>query len=176
METILSTQYAEYRGCVRANLEDAGDLGYRNPIALPLATLVELWSAAEFRSRLSNDALQGLSGAHGRVLWELGFRGATRPGILARAIGVGAPSITKAAAQLSDRGFVELIPDPADARAILLRLTGEGRRVTRELYRVGDDLISQLTADWTEADANHAARLLTRLVTAARQLGDQESR
>ncbi|MFT2621768.1 hypothetical protein ACMWQU_25155, partial [Escherichia coli] len=79
-----------------ANIEDAGDLGYRNPIALPLATLVELWSAAEFRSRLSNDALDGLGGTDGRVLWELGFRGRVRPGVLARVMGIGAPSISKA--------------------------------------------------------------------------------
>ncbi|WP_022877752.1 MarR family winged helix-turn-helix transcriptional regulator [Microbacterium sp. B19] len=158
-----------------ANIEDAGDLGYRNPIALPLATLVELWSAAEFRSRLSNDALEGLGGTDGRVLWELGFRGRVRPGVLARVMGIGAPSISKAIARLTDRGFIEVVPDPVDARASLVGLTGEGRIVARELYRVGDDLIGRLTADWSDADARRAAHLLTRLAAAARGMVERES-
>lgn len=157
-----------------ANIEDAGDLGYHNPIALPLATLVELWSAAEFRSRLSNDALEGLGGTDGRVLWELGFRGRVRPGVLARVMGIGAPSISKAIARLTGRGFIEVVPDPVDARASLVGLTGEGRVVARELYRVGDDLIARLTADWSDADARRAAHLLTRLAAAARGMVEGE--
>ena len=157
------------------NIEDAGDLGYRNPIALPLATLVELWSAAEFRSRLTNAALEGLGETDGRVLWELGFRGDTRPGSLARIMRIGAPSISKATGRLTERGFVEVVPDPGDARASLLRLTASGRAVARELYRVGDDLIARLTEDWSDADARTAADLLSRLAAAARRLDGQDS-
>ncbi|MFC5502506.1 MarR family winged helix-turn-helix transcriptional regulator [Lysinimonas soli] len=152
---------------MRIDLEAAGDLGYRNPMALHLATLVELWRSPEFAAGLVDEVVEGLGATDARVLWELGYRRECRPGVLASVIGIGAPSISKSTARLLGRGLIAAAPDPTDARATVLRLTGEGEAVTRRLYQVGDSFIDRLTADWTDEDRRIATSLLARLARRA---------
>lgn len=141
-------------------------------MALHLATLVELWRSPQFAATLVDEVVEGLGATDARVLWELGYRQECRPGVLASIIGIGAPSISKSIARLLDRGLVAASPDPADARATLVRLTDEGAETTRHLYRVGDSLIERLTADWTAEDRRTAAALLQRLAASAAEFSE----
>lgn len=155
---------------MQPDLRAAGAIGYTDPLALHLATLVELWGTPEFRERLTASVGVGLGVTDSRVLWELGFRHRSRPGDLARVIGLGAPSISKSIARLRSRGLIERVSDPSDARAGLVMLTDLGKQTTAKLYRAGDDLIGRLTQNWSDSDRGTLTMLLGRLAETAREL------
>lgn len=148
---------------MRIDLEDAGDIGYRSELALRLATLVQLWGSSPFRSLLVGSTHLDLSEMDARVLWELGFRGATRPGLLAREIGVTPATITKSATRLRARDAIENVVDGDDGRATLLRLTPTGLDVARRLYAIGDDMVARIVAEWDPDDVAALTRLARRL-------------
>lgn len=149
-------------------IEDAGGIGYRIELTRSLATLVELWSSHAFRANLVRTSGTALGVTESRILWELGFRGDVRLGQLAAIIGIGAPSVTKAAARLRERGLVELRADPDDGRARRLFLTEDGRAITRELYRIGDGMIAEMTRHWSSHDLATLTALMQRLTAEAR--------
>lgn len=60
-----------------------------------------------------------------RLLPHLTIEG-VRPTELARRVDVSKQAVGQALADLQSRGFVELVPDPADGRARLVRLTPDG--------------------------------------------------
>jgi DNA-binding MarR family transcriptional regulator len=62
---------------------------------------------------------------------------------LNRALDMSSGGITKAVSRLTKRGLVERIPDPADRRATIVRLSDDGRRVQHEVF-------CELDADWRE--------------------------
>ncbi|PZQ90790.1 MAG: hypothetical protein DI534_06260 [Leifsonia xyli] len=157
---------------MQVDVADAGELGYELELARRLATLMELWGSPRFRSGIVSTTGTGLGVTESRMLWELGFRGPTRPGVLAVEIGIGAPSITKAAARLRERGLLTTGADPADGRAALLELTPEGRETTHELYRLGDDMMRRLTASWSDAEVAALTGMLARLTDDALAFAD----
>ena len=55
-------------------------------------------------------------------------------------------SVGEVVDDLADRGYVERIPDPADRRAKLIRLTEKGE----EAQSVGFGLFAKLEARWSE--------------------------
>jgi DNA-binding MarR family transcriptional regulator len=55
-------------------------------------------------------------------------------------------SVGEVTSDLEQRGYLERIPDPADGRAKIIRLTERGR----EAYALGRRLIEQLERDWAE--------------------------
>jgi DNA-binding MarR family transcriptional regulator len=62
---------------------------------------------------------------------------------LNRTLDMSSGGITKAVSRLTKRGLVERIPDPADRRATIVRLSDDGRRVQHEVF-------CELDADWRE--------------------------
>lgn len=88
----------------------------------------------------------GLTPAQAAVLE---FAARTRPdmatvGYLARTLGVSHPSAVGIVAPLCERGLVERVADPADARRTLLRITASGRAALRSLDRYGSALAAVL--------------------------------
>ncbi|MBW7930307.1 MAG: MarR family transcriptional regulator [Gammaproteobacteria bacterium] len=90
--------------------------------------------------------------------------GITRPSDLARAIGVSRQAVQRTLAEMEHDGLISLVPDPADGRAKIVRvsLDGEGINITalRTLVameaelerRLGKQVVAQLRktlyADW----------------------------
>jgi DNA-binding MarR family transcriptional regulator len=63
---------------------------------------------------------------------------------------------------------VELRADPDDGRARRLFLTEDGRAITRELYRIGDGMIAEMTRHWSSHDLATLTALMQRLTAEAR--------
>lgn len=74
-----------------------------------------------------------LSPHHARALRVVAGREGTRLSDLAEALHIAPRSATEVADALQARGLVERTPDPTDRRAVVLRATGEGRRVRAEV-------------------------------------------
>jgi DNA-binding MarR family transcriptional regulator len=59
-------------------------------------------------------------------------------------------------------GLVAREGDPSDLRAVLLRLTDQGRDVLQRMQRVRLDLLDRVLADWNDGDRHDFARLVER--------------
>jgi DNA-binding MarR family transcriptional regulator len=55
-------------------------------------------------------------------------------------------SVGEATNDLEQRGYVERVPDPADGRAKIIRLTERGR----EAHAIGRSLIDEVEREWAE--------------------------
>jgi DNA-binding MarR family transcriptional regulator len=80
------------------------------------------------RLRTEDDAL-GISPPRLSALSVVVFAGPIGIGALAAAEGVAAPTMTRLVDGLERDGFVRRLPDPADARGVLVETTPTGRRV-----------------------------------------------
>jgi DNA-binding MarR family transcriptional regulator len=61
---------------------------------------------------------------------------------------------------LEARGYLERVPDPADSRAKLVRMTEQGW----ELTRVAEGIIARIEADWAQRCGRHAFERLRSLL------------
>jgi DNA-binding MarR family transcriptional regulator len=77
--------------------------------------------------------------------------GGTRLTVLAKRAGLTHQSMGELVAEIERRGYVERVPDPADGRARLIRLTDEGREVVRTALTVIADIEQRWTARWRKA-------------------------
>ncbi len=81
--------------------------------------------------RLRRDAPVGLTQGLLAALATVAREGPLRIGDLAAVEGVRAPTMSRVVDGLVEEGVVERVPDPADGRACLVRVTGEGQLVLR---------------------------------------------
>ncbi|WP_232320292.1 MarR family winged helix-turn-helix transcriptional regulator [Herbidospora daliensis] len=100
--------------------------------------------------------------AQGRLLARVGPDG-TRIGDLAEQAGVTKQTATFLVNQLEKAGYVERVPDPADARARLVRLSEAGWAGVAIARKVEAEVEAEWVAHLGEADAAALRRALERL-------------
>src|SRR5438309_551161 len=83
--------------------------------------------------RMRQEAAGGLTPSELSALSTIEELGPIQLGDLARVESVAAPTMTRAAARLEDRGLVRRQADPADGRAVLVETTAAGRRALRDV-------------------------------------------
>lgn len=96
------------------------------------------------------------------VVNQLTYRGATKPSVLAAALGTGRANLTKIVNRLEGIGLVVRVPAPDDERSVLVALTVEGRGYGE---RISDQLRSDLDvvlAHWAPKDVDALRRVLAR--------------
>jgi DNA-binding MarR family transcriptional regulator len=98
------------------------------------------------------------------VLRQLSAAGPSRPGELADALGVEAPHITRQLQKLTDAGYLEGVPDPADSRARLVELTSAGEAASGRVAAQARQGIADALAQWRPADLHQLAALLNRML------------
>jgi MarR family transcriptional regulator for hemolysin len=86
-----------------------------------------------------------------------------RPGAVADAVGIEAPSLVRIIDQLVAAGLVLREDDPSDRRAKTLSLTAEGRRVAERLEKALLPFRRAMFKDAPQADVEACLRVLTRL-------------
>ena len=86
-----------------------------------------------------------------------------RPGLVADALGVEAPSLVRIVDQLVATGLVQRQDDPSDRRAKTLHLTAEGRRCAARLEKALVPFRHALFEGMPQADVEACVRVLTRL-------------
>lgn len=85
-------------------------------------------------------------------------KGLDRPGAVAQAERVSAPSMTRTVTALVERGLVEASGDPADGRARVLALTDEGREALKTVRRSRDAWMISRLDDLTDEECRTLER------------------
>src|SRR3954449_7751219 len=104
-----------------------------------------------------------LSPHQARAFAVVGTRDGVRLSDLAEALHIAPRSATEVADGLQARGLVERTPDPADRRAVILRPTGEGRRIRAEIDAARTADSAELFARLPVGDRAELARILQAL-------------
>ncbi|VXC12595.1 MarR family winged helix-turn-helix transcriptional regulator [Nocardioides sp. AX2bis] len=111
--------------------------------------------------------------ARGIEPWEFDVLAALRragepyelsPGRLLRETLVTSGTMTNRVDRLTARGYVERLPDPADRRGVLVRLTAEGRTAVDGAFTALLEAERALLADLGDADRDDLAAMLRRLL------------
>ncbi|KIQ20338.1 MarR family winged helix-turn-helix transcriptional regulator [Rhodococcus sp. MEB064] len=106
----------------------------------------------------------GLSPSHGRALRVLaGTDDALRPGDLAERLRIAPRSATDVVDALESSGWVARSVDATDRRAVLLRLTDDGRDMARTIARAQKSASEAMFAGLGAEDRATLAELLTRI-------------
>ena len=115
------------------------------------APLIRLLNAAldefvaELANRVAATPYSDIRITHGCVFGNIDPEG-TRLTDLAERAHMTKQSVGEVATDLEQRGYVERVPDPADGRAKIIRLTERGR----EAREVGRGLIDGIEREWAE--------------------------
>ena len=96
--------------------------------------------------RLAEDGFEGMRPAHGAIGQHIGDEG-TRVTELADLVQLTKPSVVYLVNDLERLGYVERIPDPADGRAKLVRLTARGAQAQARAR----EIVAEIEGDWAEA-------------------------
>ena len=97
------------------------------------------------------------------MLSMLHERGPLRPSVLAEAVRLDAPLVSRELGVLTAQGLVESGVDPADARARIVSLLPKGKKQI-ERYRAGiDEIVEELFCTWSAAELKDLAETLTRV-------------
>lgn len=134
-------------------------------IILRLAARVRQDMGASFAAALDSADLDGLTSQQARTL---GFIEANEAAGLSQremadATGTRAASVSKLVGSLERDGWIERVPDPADARRKLLRVTPRGRAVVK---RFEEGVWAGVTVDLTvlsDDEREELLRLLTKV-------------
>ena len=140
---------------------DAG-AGVRPPLPALLAEGAAVF-ARDFDARLATSEFPALSLAHSRNVLRYLADGPRRASAIAAEGGVSKQALSQQIAHLEANGFLLVEPDPADARARLLRLTDSGIRAQRLVHR----LFAEIEADWAESFGADDVESLRSVLTAA---------
>jgi DNA-binding MarR family transcriptional regulator len=128
--------------------------------AVELGDLVMRLARAQRRRFREVLAPWDLSPHHARALRVVSARDGVRLIDLAEALHIAPRSATEVADGLQERGLVERTPDPGDRRAILLRVTDEGRRIRAEIDAARNADAADLFGRLSPGDRAELARLL----------------
>ncbi|MET8291028.1 MarR family transcriptional regulator [Streptomyces sp. NPDC051639] len=97
------------------------------------------------------------------VLTLLGRHGDMRMSKLAELLAVDMSVTSRHVAHVADRGWIERLPDPADKRSRILRLTGAGLARLDELSQRSSQLFADRLSDWSDQEVGLLSNLMGRL-------------
>lgn len=126
------------------------------------------WAVARHLRHLTKAALTPwqISPSQSRALRVLARQDALRLNELAEQLRIAPRSVTEVVDDLAARGLVERRPDPADRRATLVALTGEGRATAQAIADAGRAETERFFSTLPETDRAHLARILRGLTVA----------
>ena len=101
---------------------------------------------------------------HYKVLAALDEYGPASQATLSRRCAIDRSDMVATVNELTERGFVERAPDPADRRRNVVTLTRKGRGHLRKLDRLVADAQDELLAPLSPSERTQLVDLLTRIV------------
>lgn len=102
-------------------------------------------------------------GGSAAVLTLLRRHGEMRISRLAELLSVDMSVTSRHVAHVTERGWIERFPDPADKRSRILRLTPAGEGMLDELYRRSTEMFASHLQDWSDDEVGQLITLLARL-------------
>ncbi|MFE2283289.1 MarR family winged helix-turn-helix transcriptional regulator [Streptomyces sp. NPDC059443] len=134
-------------------------------IADALGMLLKRSTRTQLHQRITEGMGEGVDELTYPVLSSLARTGPRSAADLAPEVGVDRSGVTRRASRLEAAGLIRREPDPADGRAYLLVLTGQGRAAVEELRaRLAAHITASLSS-WPPGEAERFARDLHRFVT-----------
>jgi DNA-binding MarR family transcriptional regulator len=127
-----------------------------------LSALVNRLDSFSFQSTHASRLENGLGFSANKVLYVLGSSGPTRPSALAAQLATGRANVSKVVRLLEQEGLVARAPDPRDSRAFLLALTPTGEQRASEIFRIGEQMLQEVTASWSEVEVAAFTGLMAR--------------
>lgn len=100
---------------------------------------------------------------HVWLLARLDMCGPARLSDLAASLGVDNSTLTPQAQRLERDGYIVRLPDPADRRASLLRVTRTGKNLLTRLHTTRRAIFAELLGDWPATRRARAAAVLSEL-------------
>ncbi len=94
--------------------------------------------------------------------------GRSRASDIAGRLGIGASALSRQVAELEEHALIAREPDPADGRAYLLSISGNGRSYLTDIQHRRASTIQQMLAGWSEEDAAHTASTVQHLTATLR--------
>ncbi len=119
-------------------MADAADAQWE-PTVPALVQLVAASEGPYLKAAFAAAGLDGVRPAQSVVLLPLAA-GGLHASDLAERLGVSRQAVAQAVTPLEQHGYVTRVPDPADARAQIIRLTPRGRRALRVMRSAALDL------------------------------------
>jgi DNA-binding MarR family transcriptional regulator len=120
-------------------------------------------SSTAFASRWLGAGADALEGGQYDVLDRLSEKEGWRMGEIAAALRVDPSATTRAVPPLEQMGFVERTRDPNDGRAVLVRITDEGRERQERARSQGLQLWDEALQEFTDDELEEFAVLMRRL-------------
>jgi DNA-binding MarR family transcriptional regulator len=117
-----------------------------HPPLIRLLGLVFTNFQEELYRRLAAAGFDDIRPGHGCVFGNIDAREGLRLTDIAERARMTKQSVGEATTDLERRGYLERIPDPADGRVKIIRLTDRGR----EAQQVGRNLIDEIEREWSE--------------------------
>ena len=96
------------------------------------------------------------------VLKAVAAGGSVRITDLARELGVEVPTMSRHVANLTQSGYLQKTPDPADRRVWWVRLTEKAQETIGRLEATRRQMLSNLFSNWTRSDRDTLVDLLDR--------------
>lgn len=146
---------------------------FDSPLLGSLWSLVNRLNSHRFQFLHATRLDNGRDFTANKVLFILGSLGSVRPSVLADEVATGRANVSKVVKRLEEEGLVVRRPDPGDSRASLIALTSLGALASREEFRIGDEMLQELTAEWKSGEVEAFTLLLGRLSGA---VADYEAR
>jgi DNA-binding MarR family transcriptional regulator len=134
----------------------------------PLRDLISLKQLAVLHSTQHHDPI---SRAAATVLAEVRHRGECRVAELAAHRTVDASVVSRQIAQLDHAGLIGRRPEPADRRVSLLRVTGAGEELLRQLDRRQAEWLSRALNGWDDEAVRHLVELVSSVTADIRKAG-----
>jgi len=130
-------------------------------IAAATETVVSFFTVVR---RLAHaDARHGQHPKSWPILGKLSAVGTMRVNDLADRIGLDASTVSRHVRALEDDGLVARDIDPDDRRAASVRITDRGLEFMHEAIAIRGQILADATADWSSADREQLAILMSRL-------------
>ncbi|HLN16939.1 MAG TPA: MarR family transcriptional regulator [Acidimicrobiales bacterium] len=135
-------------------------------IAAALLSVARAMNQVRTHEMLCKRAGVDLDRSGGALLYKLYAEGEdVRLTELAERLAVDPPAVTRKVQQLERAGLLARSADPADARAMRLRLTPEGRHSIERLLSARQQWLDSLLRGWSGDDRREFARLLQLLAS-----------
>jgi DNA-binding MarR family transcriptional regulator len=133
-------------------------------IADSLGILLRRSSRAHLYVRLTAGLGDALDEATYPVISALDRYGPRSAAQLAEDIGLDRSVVSRHASRLAAAGLIERLPDPSDRRAVLLTLTGAGRRAVDQMRQRLAGVLDEYLARWPPGQAEQFAASLRRFI------------
>lgn len=117
-------------------------------------------------AELGKAGLTDLAPSHGDVLVHLLACETCNMSDLAKRIRRTKSTVTTLVEKLERNGYVERLPDPADSRGVLVRLTGQGRALEPAFTAISSGLHELLAQRLSDEEAALLERLLAKCINA----------